>query len=93
MKVNTTLFDFETVINTLTYSQIYSFLEKLLDSNFNLEVLIDNCDDENEIKEYELQLEYVRLNIDTFIDAMNEHELNIVRNVEIDYEEYQLCLN
>jgi hypothetical protein len=93
MKVNTTLFDFETVLTTLTYSEIYSFLEKLLDSNFNLEVLIDNCDDENEIKEFELQLEYVRLNIDTFIDAMSEHELNIVRNVEIDYEEYQLCLN
>lgn len=93
MKVNTTLFDFETVLTTLTYSEIYSFLEKLLDTNFNLEVLIDNCDNENEIKEFELQLEYVRLNIDTFIDAMNEHELNIVRNVEIDYEEYQLCLN
>ena len=93
MKVNTTLFDFETVLTTLKYSEIYSFLEKLLDSNFNLEVLIDNCDDENEIKEFELQLEYVRLNIDTFIDAMSEHELNIVRNVEIDYEEYQLCLN
>jgi hypothetical protein len=93
MKVNTTLFDFETVLTTLTYSEIYSFLEKLLDSNFNLEVLIDNCDDENEIKKFELQLEYVRLNIDTFIDAISEHELNIVRNVEIDYEEYQLCLN
>jgi len=93
MKINTTLFDFDVIVNIMTYSEMYSFLEQLNNSYIDLEMSLSYIVNEDDKKDMDLQLAYLNLNIDTFIEAMNEHEIKIVKNIEIDYEEYQLCLN
>lgn len=101
MHINKTLLDLATLYATLTLPETIEILDQLLESQEELEDVLDmlRADSTNlqerleEIMRVEKQLEYLNKNIYTVENAVLCHETKIFEKINVQGKTAILCLN